>query len=83
MARSHVEGGDDVRLAEVGGRTGHAGEPLDEALDAIDRWRERLDRDNAPVQAVVGLVRVGHPPAADQFPQLTEPSGTAVGPTTD
>jgi hypothetical protein len=52
-------------------------------LDAIDRWRERLDRDNAPVQAVVGLVRVGHPPAADQFPQLTEPSGTAVEPTTE
>jgi hypothetical protein len=63
---------------------GPAAEPLDEASDAIERWREELDRDNAPEQTVVGLVRVGDSPAAaDQFPELTEPSRTAVGPTTE
>jgi hypothetical protein len=81
--RSPVEGGDDARLVEVGGRTGPATEPLDEASDAIERWREELERDNAPEQTVVGLIHVGDPPAADQFPERTEPSRTAVGPTTE
>jgi hypothetical protein len=67
----------------VGGHTGPATEPLDEAPDATERWREGLDRDNAPEQMVVSLVHVGDPPAADQFPELTEPSRTAVGPTTE
>jgi hypothetical protein len=62
---------------------GPAAEPLDEASDAIERWREELDRDNAPEQTVVSLVHVGDPPAADRFPELTEPSRTAVGPTTE
>jgi hypothetical protein len=81
--RSPVEGGDDARLVEAGGRTGLAAEPLDEASVAIERWREELDGDSAPEQTVVSLVHVDHPPAADQFPELTEPSRTAVGPTTE
>jgi hypothetical protein len=81
--RHPVAGGDDVRLVEVGGHTGPAAEPLDEAPDATERWREDLDRDNAPEQMVVSLVHVGDPPAAHQFPELTEPSRTAVGPTTE
>ena len=80
--QSPVEGGDDVRLAEVGGRTGRAAEPLDEASDAIERWRD-VDRDDPPDQTVVGLVNIGHRPAADRFPELTEPSKTAVRPTTE
>jgi hypothetical protein len=31
----------------------------------------------------VSLVHVGHPPTANLFPELTEPSRTAVGPTTE
>jgi hypothetical protein len=81
--RSPVEGGDDARLTEVGGSTGPPAEPLDEASDAIERWREDLDRDSASEQTAVGLVRVGDPPAADQFRELTEQSRTAVGPTTE
>ncbi|MGH9261521.1 MAG: hypothetical protein ACRD08_16780 [Acidimicrobiales bacterium] len=64
----------------MGGRTGPAAEPLDEAWDAIERWREDLDRDNAPEQTAVGLVHASHPLAADHFP---EPSRRAVGPTTE
>ena len=48
--RNSVEGGDDVRVVEAGGRTGLAAEPLDEASVAIERWREDLDRDSAPEQ---------------------------------
>ena len=81
--RNSVEGGDDVRVVEAGGRTGLAAEPLDEAADAIERWCEELDRDNAPEQTVVSLVHVGYPPTANLFPELTEPSRTAVGPTTE
>ena len=77
-----VEGGDDVRPVEVGGRTGPAAETLDEASDAIEGGREDRDRDDAPEQTVVGLAHAGDPPAADQFPELNEPSRTAVGPTT-
>jgi hypothetical protein len=66
----------------MGGRTGPAAEPLDEAPVAIERWRGDLDRDNPPEQTVASVVHVGHPPAADQFPQLTEPTRTAVEPTT-
>ena len=78
-----LEGGDDVRLAEVGGRTGPAAEPLDEASDAIERRREVLDRGTAPEQTGVSLMHVGHRLAADQSPELTEPSRTAVRPTTE
>lgn len=78
-----ASGGDDVRLVEAGGRTGPATEPLDEAPGTIERRREDLDRDNAPDQTVVRLVHVGNPHAANHFPALTEPSRTAVGPTTE
>jgi hypothetical protein len=67
----------------VGGRTDPAAKPHDEASDAIERWREDLDRDNAPEQTVVGLVHIRDPPAADKFPELIEPSRTAVAPTTE
>ena len=73
--RGPFEGSDDVRLVEVGGHTGRAADPLDEAPVAIERWREDLDRGNAPDQTAVGLVHVGHPAAADQFP----PAHRAVG----
>ena len=58
--RSPVEGGDDVRLVEVGGRTSPA-EPLDEAPVAIERWREDVDRDMRPSTDGRGLVHVSHP----------------------
>ena len=77
------EGGDDVRLAEVGDHTGPVAEPIDEGSDAIERCREVLDRGNTPEQTGVSLPHVGHRPAANQSPELTEPSRTAVRPTTD
>ena len=80
--RNSVEGGDDVRVVEAGGRTGLAAEPLDEASVAIERWREDLGRDSAPEQTVVSLVHVGHPPTADLFPERRGPSRTAVVPAT-
>jgi len=67
----------------VTGHTGPAAEPLDEAPATMERWREDSDRANAPEQRVVSLVHVGHPPAAAQFPELTEPTSTAVEPTTE
>jgi hypothetical protein len=51
-----------------------AAEPLGEASDLIERWRDDIDRDDAPEQTVVGLVPAGHLPAADWLPHLTEPS---------
>jgi hypothetical protein len=61
IVRSLVEGADDVRLVEVGGRTGPAAEPLNEAPVAIERWREDLDRDMRPSTDGRGLVHVSHP----------------------
>ena len=59
-------------------------EPLDEAAGATERAHEDVDRDSSPEQAiVVRLVGVDHPPAAAQFSGLTEPTRTAVGPTTE
>jgi sarcosine oxidase len=59
----------------VGGRTGAADEPLDDAPGAITR-----ERDEAPAPAGAGIV--GHLPASVRSPQLAEPPRTAVEPTT-
>jgi len=64
----------------VGGRTGPAAEPLDEAPVAIERWREDVDRDMRP--SVVGSYTSAILPRLTSSPELTEPSRTAVGPTT-
>jgi hypothetical protein len=82
IVRNPLGGRDDVRLPEVGGHTGPRRNRSTKPPGAIQRRREDLDRDNAPKQTVVSLVHLGHPPAADQFPQLTEPTRTAVEPTT-
>jgi hypothetical protein len=59
IVRHPAQGGDDVRPVEVDGRTISAVGPLDEAADAIERWREQVDRDDALEQTVVvGFVDV-------------------------
>jgi len=82
IVRNPVEGGDDVRLVEVGGRTGPAAEPLDEAPLAIERWREDVIGTCARAQTVVGSYTSAILPRLTSSPELTEPSRTAVGPTT-
>jgi hypothetical protein len=59
IGRSPEEGGDGARLVEVGGRTDPAAEPAGAASDQIERWRDDIDRDDAPEPTVVGLVPGG------------------------
>jgi hypothetical protein len=80
--RNPLGGRDDVRLAEVDGRTSPRRHRSTKPPVAIERGRENFDRDNAPEQTVVSVVHVRHPPEADQFPELTEPTRTALEPTT-
>jgi hypothetical protein len=66
----------------VDGRTGPRQHRSTKPPVAIERGRENVDCDNAPEQTVVSVEHVRHAPKADQFPKLTEPTRTAVKPTT-
>src|SRR5207249_3071062 len=62
---AEVEDGNDVRVVESRRRPGFALEALAGPLLGADPLRDRLDRDEALEDGVVGLVHLAHRPLAD------------------
>jgi hypothetical protein len=69
-----IDDRDDVRVAQLGDRSGLAPEPLDVLLVCREMRVENLDRDDAVEQTVMRLEDAGHAALADQLEDL-EPTG--------
>ena len=81
---AEVEDGDDVRVVELGGRLGLALEAAAEVGLGGEGRGDRLDRDEAVQERVLGLVDLAHRALADlpDDPVLPDPVQVHHGPAT-